>query len=71
MIISIEKKKSRIAHEYRVGDQVLLETPGIPRKFSIPCTGSFPVTNIYNNCTIRIQKRKNIVLSERVNILRI
>jgi hypothetical protein len=41
-----------------VGDQVLLETPGILRKFSTPLTGLYPVTNVYKNGTFRIQKAK-------------
>jgi hypothetical protein len=47
---------------------VLLETPGIPWKLSTPFTGSYPVTNVYKNGTIRIQKGS---VSERVNIRRI
>jgi hypothetical protein len=41
-----------------VGDQVLLETHGILQKFSTPRTGPYPVTNVYKNGTIRIQKDK-------------
>jgi hypothetical protein len=41
-----------------IGDQVLLETPGILRKLSTPRTGPYPVTNVYKNSTIRIQKVK-------------
>jgi hypothetical protein len=48
------KNWSRIPYEYKVGDQVLVETPGILRKFSTSCTGSYPVTNVYKNGTIRI-----------------
>jgi hypothetical protein len=44
---------------------VLLETPGILRKLSTPRTGPYPVTNVYKNGTIRIQKG---IESERVNI---
>jgi hypothetical protein len=47
---------------------VLLETTGIIRKLSTPRTGPYPVTNVYNNGTIRIQKG---IVSERVNIRRI
>jgi Integrase core domain/Integrase zinc binding domain len=36
--------KSRIPYEYKVGDQVLLETPGILRMLSTPRTGPYPVT---------------------------
>jgi hypothetical protein len=58
-----------IPYEYKVGDQVLIETSGIDRKLSTPRTGPYPVTNVINkNGTIRIQKG---ILSERVNIRRI
>jgi len=60
-----KENKSRIPYEYKVGDQVLLETPGILRKLSTPCTGPYPVTNVHKNGTIRIQKG---IVSERVNI---
>jgi hypothetical protein len=62
------KNKSQIPYEYKFGDQVLLEISGIPRKLSTPRIGPYPVTNIYKNGTIRIQKG---ILSERVNIRRI
>jgi hypothetical protein len=52
------KNKCQITNEYKVGDQVLLETPGILRKLSTPCTGPYPVTNVCKNSTIRIQKDK-------------
>jgi hypothetical protein len=50
--------KSQIPYEYKVGDQVLLETPGILQKLSSPRTGPHSVTNVYKNGTIRIQKGK-------------
>jgi hypothetical protein len=56
--ISPIKMKPRVAYEYKVGDQVLLETPGILWKSSTPRTGSYIVTNIYKNGKIRIQKEK-------------
>jgi hypothetical protein len=63
------KNKCQIPYEYKVGDQLLLETPGILRKLSkTPCTGPYLVTNVYKNGTIRIQKE---IVSERVNIRRI
>jgi hypothetical protein len=46
-------KKSRIPYEYKVGDQVLLETPGILRKLSTPRTRPYPVRNVYKNGSIR------------------
>jgi hypothetical protein len=52
------KNKSQIPYEYKVGDQELLEKPGIHRKFSIPRAGPYPVTNLYKNGTIRIHKEE-------------
>jgi hypothetical protein len=63
-----KENKSQIPYEYKVGDQVLLETPGILRKLSTPCTGPYPVTQVYNNGTVRIQKG---IVKELVNIRRI
>jgi hypothetical protein len=53
-----KENKSRIPYECKVRDQALLETPGILRKSSIPRTGPYPVTNVYKNGIIRIQKGK-------------
>jgi hypothetical protein len=47
---------------------VLLEITGILRKLSTACTAPYPVTNVYKNGTIRIEKG---FVSERVNICRI
>jgi hypothetical protein len=52
------QNKSQIPYEYKVGDQVLLETPRILRKLSTPRAGPYPVTNVYKNGTIRIQKTR-------------
>jgi hypothetical protein len=57
--ISPIKKKTRVKpYEYMVGDQVVLETPGILRKLLTPCTGPYSVKNVYRNGIIRIQKDK-------------
>jgi hypothetical protein len=53
-----KENKNQNPYEYKVGDQVLLETPGILRKLSTTCTGPYPVTNVYKNYKIRIQKSK-------------
>jgi hypothetical protein len=50
------KNNSQIPYEYMVGDQVLLESPEILRKSSTPRTVPYPVTNVYKNDAIRIQK---------------
>jgi hypothetical protein len=50
---------------------VLVETRGILCKLLKPRTGPYPVTNIQKNGTIRIQKGKTGIVSERLNIHRI
>jgi hypothetical protein len=60
---------SRIHHDYKVGDKILLKKPGKKlRKLETPRTGPHKVTAIYTNGTIRIQKGH---ISERVNIRRV
>jgi hypothetical protein len=60
---------SRISHDHKVGDKVLLEKPGKHlRKLEAPRTGPHNVTAIYTNGTLRIQKVK---VNERLNIRRL
>jgi hypothetical protein len=60
---------SRISHDYKVGDKVLLKKPGQHlRKLEAPRTGPHTVAAIYTNGTLRIQKGK---VNERVNIRRL
>jgi hypothetical protein len=42
-----KENMSQIPYEYKVGDQVLLETPGILRKLLTPRTGPYPVTQVF------------------------
>jgi hypothetical protein len=57
---------SRISHDYKVGDKVLLKNPGKHlRKLEAPRTGSNTVTAIYTNGKVCIQKGK---INKRVNI---
>jgi hypothetical protein len=49
-----DKNKSQIPYENKVGDQVLLEIPRILPKFSTPYKGTYPVTNVQKNGTIRM-----------------
>jgi hypothetical protein len=60
---------SRISHDYKVGDKVLLRKPGKHlRKLEAPRTGPHTVTAIFTNGTVRIQ---NGNINERVNIRRL
>jgi hypothetical protein len=57
---------SRISHDYKVGNKILLKKPGKHlRKLEAPITGPHTVTAIYTNGTLCIQKGK---ANERVNI---
>jgi hypothetical protein len=60
---------SRITHDYKLGDKVLLNKPGKHlRKLEASRTRPHTVTEIYTNGTLRIQKGK---VNERVNISRL
>jgi hypothetical protein len=59
---------TRIPHEYKVGDKILLTKPGMLRKLSVPRTGPHLVQAVYTNGTLRIQRGS---ISERVNIRRV
>ncbi len=62
------ENRSRIPHEYQVGEKVLLRIEGIKRKLSAPRSGPYEILRVYNNGTVRIQHG---AVSERVNIRRI
>jgi hypothetical protein len=60
---------SRISHDYKVGDKLILKKPGKHlRTLEAPRTGPHNVAAIYTNGTVRIQKGK---VNERVNIRRL
>jgi hypothetical protein len=60
---------SRINHDYKVGDKVLLSQPGKHlRKVEAPRTVPHTVTAIYTNGTLCIQ---TVYVNERVNIIRL
>jgi hypothetical protein len=59
--IKWKEHKTCILHKYKVGYQVLLKTPGILRKLSIPPTGPYLLMKVYKNGATQIQKA---ILSE-------
>jgi hypothetical protein len=60
---------SRISHNYKVGDKVLLKKSDKHLiKLEAPRTGPHTVTVIYTNGTLHIQKGK---VNERLNIRRL
>jgi hypothetical protein len=65
---NLRENSSRIQHEYKKGDSVLLTTPGILPKLNSPRTGPYEVVNVHNNGTVTIRKGH---VQQRVNIRRI
>jgi len=61
----VRENKSRVQHDYKVGDRVLYTKPGVIPKMEQPRTGPFEVKQVHVNGTITIQKG---VVSDRVNI---
>jgi hypothetical protein len=58
----------RVAHDYQVGDQILLEKPGLIRKMSQPRTGPYEIVKVHTNGTVRIKRGS---ITEQVNIRRL
>jgi hypothetical protein len=56
---------SRIQHKYKVGDQVLLDKPGLLRLSTQPRTGPHTVTKIYQNSTVQLKRG---AITERVTL---
>ena len=64
----LRENASRIQHEYKVNDLVLLDKPGILRKSVQPRTGPHTVTKIYKNSTLQLQRG---AVTERVTLRRL
>jgi len=63
-----QENATRIAHDYQVGDKILLERPGIIRKMSQPRRGPYKIIKVHTNGTVRIRCGH---LTEQVNIRRL
>ena len=64
----VSENAKRKDYEYKVGDKVLLEKPGITPKMSNPRTGPFDVLKVYTNGTVKIQRGP---VQEKVSIRRL
>ena len=62
------ENRSRIDHDYNVGDKVLLTKPGILRKMTTPREGPYTIRHVNTNGTVQIQRR---AVTETVNIRRL
>ena len=62
------ENSKRVDYDYSVGDQVYIVKDKIHRKLDGPKTGPYPITNVYTNGTVRIQRG---LINERLNIRRL
>ena len=62
------ENSKRIQHDYAVGDNAYIIKDGIYRKLEDPHLGPFPITQIYANGTVRIQRG---AVNEQINIRRL
>jgi hypothetical protein len=62
------ENKKRVEWDYRSGQQVLLERPGLIGKLESPRSGPYTITQVHVNGTVTIQRGPT---TERVNIRRV
>jgi len=62
------ENSTRIAHDYHVGDLVLIQKPGILPKMEAPREGPYVIAVVHSNGTLTIQKGP---VTERINIRRV
>jgi len=65
---NLRSNTSRVDFDYQPGQQVYISRDGIFRKLEGPKLGPFPITDIYTNRTVRVQRG---IVNERINIRRI
>ena len=65
---NLRENNKRIDFDYEIGQQVYITTDGVQRKLNRPKTGPFPITKVYTNGTVRIQRG---AVNERINIRRL
>ena len=62
---NLRENQNRVDYDYQVGQQVYVIRDGIFCKLDGPKLGPFPITDIYTNGTVRIQRGS---VNERINI---
>jgi hypothetical protein len=63
-----QENAKRLSHDYKVGDKVLVEKPGIIRKMSSPRTGPYEIIRTYTDGTVHIHHGN---ITEQINIRRL
>ena len=62
---NFKENKKRIKYDYKKGDIILLNKPGILRKLSTPRIGPYLIEKVFTNGTVLIKKG---AVSQQVNI---
>ena len=62
---NLRENRNRVDYDYQVGQRVYVIRDGIFHKLDGPKFGPFPITDIYTNGMVRIQRGS---INERINI---
>ena len=65
---NLDENKKRLDYDYQIDDQVYITKDGTFRKLDCPKQGPFPITEVFSNGTVRIQRG---AVNERINIRRL
>ena len=65
---NIRENSKRVSHDYQVGEHVYILRDGNYRKLEGDKLGPYPITAVFTNGTVRIQKG---IVNERINIRRL
>ena len=65
---NLRENRNRVDYDYQVGQRVYVIRDGIFRKLDGPKFGPFPITDVFTNGTVRIQRGS---VNERINIRRL
>ena len=65
---NIRENSKRVSHDYQVGEQAYILRDGNYRKLEGDKLGPYPITAVFTNGTVRIQKG---IVNERINIRRL
>ena len=63
-----QKNRNRIDYDYRIGQQIYVIRDKIHRKLDGPKKGSYTITDVFSNGTVRIQRGR---INERIDIRRL
>ena len=65
---NLQENNKRVDFDYKIGQKVYVVTDGVQRKLDGPKKGPFPITAVYTNGTVRIQRG---AVDKRINIRRL